>query len=114
MLGVNLNQAQAVGSEALTVTPGGVGVNVNVLNSGGSPLRLQIQGPTGAFNANDRWCANIIGPVQFIPWGSFNTQCWDNSGLPYANQPLTSAAVIVPGNNFATPFDFCLQALQEL
>src|SRR5690606_10227715 len=78
------------------------------------PLRIQVQGPTGSTNANDRWCANIVGGGGFIPWSEFNTQCWDDSGEWYDGEPLEAAVILVPGDaTAAVPYDFCLESLAE-
>src|SRR6185369_15573348 len=76
-------------------------------------LRVQVQGPNGATDANDRWCAPLFGSGGFIPWDAFNTKCWDGSGTKYAGQPLTAAMILVPGSTAAVPFDFCLDDLRE-
>jgi hypothetical protein len=111
-LGVNLNQAAVEPNPPLTVTPTADGIVVGVQNRGGSALRLQIQGPNGGADPNDRWCAPISGSGGLLPWTMFNTKCWDNTGAAYAKQPLQSAMILVPGGNQkAVPFDFCLTNL---
>lgn len=114
MVGINLNQAMGMNPMANTVTPKEDGVIVSVTNTGGSPLRLQIQGPKGATDATDRWCAPIPGNGGFIPWKAFNTACWDNTGTFYANQPLVAALVMVPGvMTGTTAFNFCVKSVGE-
>ena len=114
VLGVNLNQDAAASSPMLTVTPSMAGIDVRVDNRGGSPLRVQIQGPDGATSATDRWCAPITAPGGFIPWSSFNTKCWDGTGTAYSRQPLVSAGIIVPGTaTTPVPFNYCLTGLAE-
>lgn len=114
MLGVNLNQDEGDETVAGTVTPTAEGLTVRVENRGGSPLRVQIQGPNGAEDETDRWCATIGGSGGTIPYHRFNTRCWDGSGDAYAGQPLTSAAILVPGDAaLATPFDFCLDEISD-
>jgi hypothetical protein len=114
LLGVNLNQAEMPGAAVGTATPAKAGITVNLTNSGDSPLRIQIQGPTGATDPNDRWCAVVSGSGGFIPWSSFNTQCWA-SGTPYdGTSPIASVSVLVPGTaSGSTAFAFCLNALAE-
>src|SRR5437868_23521 len=80
MVGVNLNQAPGVNTPANTVTPTMAGVFVQVTNRGTSTLRVQVQGPNGATDPNDRWCAPLFGSGGFLPWDAFNTKCWDGSG----------------------------------
>ncbi|HEX7476497.1 MAG TPA: hypothetical protein VF331_01695 [Polyangiales bacterium] len=115
LLGVNLNQAQTgVNPPLMSVTPTSAGLNINVMNKGTSPLRVQIQGPMGATVATDRWCAPVVGSGGFIPWTSFNTKCWDASGTAYAKQPLQQVQVMVPGGMTAPiAFDFCLVSIGE-
>ncbi len=115
MLGWNINQAQGSSTPNGTWTPTSIssgGVLISVSNPGGSTLRVQIQGPNGSTDASDNWCAVITGTGGLIPWTSFNTACWDNSGTVYAGQPLSQVEVTIPGSNTAAvPFSFCLNSL---
>jgi hypothetical protein len=114
LLGFNLNQGTAASSPIATVVPTLGGITVSVTNRTTAPLRLQIQGPNGATDANDRWCAPILSSGGFIPWSAFNTACWDGSGSAYNRQPLVSAMILVPGDNTGSvSFDFCLNSLAE-
>ena len=114
IVGINLNQPMGKNPAAGTVTPTEDGIVVSVTNTGGSALRLQIQGPNGATDATDRWCAPIPGTGGFIPWTAFNTACWDNTGTFYAKQPITSALVMVPGvATGTTAFNFCVVSVGE-
>jgi hypothetical protein len=114
MIGFNINQAEGA-STVGTWTPTSVssgGVQVSVTNTGGSPLRIQIQGPNGGTDATQRWCANLTGSGGLIPWTSFNTACWDNSGSYYAGEPLAAVLVLVPGgNSAAVSYNFCVSGL---
>jgi hypothetical protein len=59
-----------------------------------------------------RWCFNLTGSGGTIPLASFNTKCWDNSGTPYAGQPLQAIMILVPGSNAtAVSFNICPNAL---
>jgi len=115
MIGWNLNQASTTNPPVLTVNPAQKGIQVKVRNPGGSTLRLQLQGPKGATDATDRWCATIAGTGGFIPYDAFNTECWEGGkGTAYKGQPLAAAIVLVPGKESAsTPFDFCIEQLGE-
>lgn len=114
MLGLNLNQDNSTGAAQMTVTPTQDGLMYDVTNTGGSLLRVQIQTPDGATDANARWCAAISDKVGFIPWTGFNTMCWDGSGTAYAKQPISQLSILVPGTNAAAvPFDFCLNSVSE-
>jgi hypothetical protein len=111
LLGVNLNQASAPNSPIMSVVPTLDGMNVSVTNNGTSQLRVQIQGPNGATDANDRWCAPIFGSGGFIPWNAFNTKCWDGTGTAYNRQPIVAAMILVPGATGAVSFNFCLNEI---
>jgi endoglucanase len=115
MIGVNLNQARTGDTSMNTVVPDGAGVTVDVTDSGGSQLRVQISGPNGASDPNDRWCVPITGNGDFIAWSSFNTACWNLSGSPYRGQPIAQIAITVPGSNIvAVPFSFCLNSFAQV
>jgi hypothetical protein len=113
MLGVNLNQDSAANSPVNAYTPAGTSVTVSVTNTGGSPLRVQIQAPGGDTDATQRWCANLTGSGGSILLSSFNTACSDNSGSYYtAGTALQNIMIMVPGNDAtAVSFNFCLNAL---
>jgi hypothetical protein len=114
MLGMNINQAHRTDAPTLTVVPSRDGVQVDVVNTGGSPLRVQVHAPDGATNGMSRWCAMVTGSGGFIPWSQFNTACWDGSGNPYKREPISSAMLLVPGNTeSAVSYDFCLLRLTE-
>lgn len=114
LLGVNLSQGKADDVLPQTVTPTRAGLLIEVKNNAGSPLRVQVQTPDGATNDRDRWCAVVSGSGGFIPWSQFNTACWDNSGMPYAREPISGAMLLVPGTSAApVPYDVCLLKLAE-
>lgn len=111
LIGMNLNQPMGSGGPQPT-TMSKAGVYVQVKNNAGSTLRVQIQGPNGESDPMDRWCAPLMGTSGFIPWGTFNTACWDNSGTAYSGQPIVAAMVLVPGGaTDSVMFDFCVETL---
>jgi cellulose 1,4-beta-cellobiosidase len=113
MLGVHLNQEQAMDAPMMTVLPTKAGLMVDIKNNSGSPLRIQVQTPNGGMNADERWCAPFQGSG-FIPWKAFNTKCWDGTGKAYMMEPIATAMVLVPGDDAdAVAFDFCLNGLTE-
>lgn len=122
LLGFNLSQAQlaaegetepAVGS----IVPTGTGIAVSFTKTVPSTLRIQIQGPTGETNEDDRWCYEIpgnAGPI-FAPYAEFNTQCWPGGmGTDYAGQPLTAVLFTVPGGDLnATAYGYCIDGFAD-
>lgn len=134
LLGFNLNQdpasadckyvpvdPNAEGPPAVTVTKKGLAVDFVKRGADKTfTLRAQIQGPNGASDPNDRWCANITEAQgkELIEWADFNTECWEGGeGKAYNNEPISAVVFTVPGNGWAegengtasdTPFDFCI------
>jgi hypothetical protein len=116
ILGFNINQES--GETAVGTTgPAGTGVYVDVTNTGGSTLRVQVQGPTGASNPDDRWCNAITTDGgQSFTWGSFNTECWvGGNGAAYDSEPLTAVMIQVPGTpDGVTSYSFCLNDIHPI
>jgi hypothetical protein len=100
------------------VTLGGTGIHIAFGKKTGATLRIQVQGPTGAFNENDRWCYTITpvtGPV-FAPYNQFNTKCWDGTGTTFnpATNAISAISFLVPGVEGAdTAFDYCIFGFAE-
>jgi hypothetical protein len=121
LLGFNINQAQqaaegetepAVG----TAVPTGTGIAVRFTKTVASTLRIQIQGPTGETNEDDRWCYEIpeATGTAFAPYAEFNTACWDGTGTNYAGQPLTAVLFSVPGDDTTpTPYGYCIDGFAD-
>jgi hypothetical protein len=124
LLGFNLNEpVTGVANQcaynpatATMVSPGtpvtltGSGLAVSYVRKTGSNLRVQIQGPNGATDPNNRWCYTITqvqGPI-FAPFNQFNTRCWDGSGTAYAGQPISAVSFLVPGLAKPSPFSYCV------
>ena len=110
-LGLNVNQT--VQGVVGTVVPTGNTLIVSFTKTGNFPLRVQLNGA----KVTDRWCTEITattGPVA-IPWGSFNTQCWEGgAGTPYTRQPLSAVEILVPGTASSTrSFAMCLTGARE-
>lgn len=115
VLGFNLNQAFPSGMP-LTVTPMSStgGVDVQVSNFEGTPLRVQLNGPNASTDPTEQWCAPLLPTGGIVTWDSFSYECWLGEGATYpTDQPITSVEVVVPGATVATPFDFCVDELSE-
>jgi hypothetical protein len=96
---------------AITMPSGTSGIAINWGRAVGSMFRIQIQGPNGATDANDRWCYNIpdtAGP-SFAPFAMFNTKCWDGTGTAYnTSRPISAVVFLVPGTLSVQMFDFTI------
>ena len=117
MLGWNLNQEPTTDAPLGTITPANEGISVNITANTAAQLRLQIQGTDGETNADHRWCAEIGtgGANIFVPYSSFNTQCWPGGeGVAYdGTVPISQVIVQVPSQAADVPFDFCVNSIAE-
>jgi hypothetical protein len=115
MIGWNINQATTANAPTESVTPKKKAIAVSLTNKGGSPLRIQIQGPNGGTSATDRWCAALPSGGGSVAYSTFNTECWEGGkGTAYASQPIVSVMVLVPGTSAsAVSFDFCITKIAE-
>jgi hypothetical protein len=133
LLGFNLNQspagasciynpaaASAMGPPGVTFPAGPTGIAVNFSKTGGTGVvRIQIQGPNGATDQNDRWCYGLtaVQGKDFAPFSRFYTQCYADDGngnamagqslgMAYAGQPISAIVFLVPGTSNANlPYD---------
>jgi glycosyl hydrolase family 12 len=125
LLGFNVQQepfAEVEGQEPPigSTTPTGTGVAVNYTKSAGQTLRIQLQGPEGETDANQRWCAELTavqGPA-FVPYSEFRTSCWLAEGaagsVPYAMQPIAAVVMTVPGDAAApVPYNICVAGFAD-
>ncbi len=123
MLGFNLSQQPGEpGMTAPDPVPWGPGDDIgngglryNITNRAGTPLRIQIQGPNGDTDPNQRWCNDVIGQTGEMFWHSFSTECWEGgNGTQYNGvDGLLSIMVLVPGDVTDRPFDFCIYEVVE-
>jgi hypothetical protein len=130
LLGFNVNEAPPASCAFKpadttiqpAVVPTGTGIAVNFVKKGADTsftLRVQIQGPNGATNAAERWCATLVetqGKI-FVPYTSFTPSCWKTTeaerGTPYAKQPISAVVFTVPGKLTATPYDYCVNGFAD-
>jgi len=117
MVGWNLNQEKVTDAPLGTVTPSKLGVAVSITANVSAQLRLQIQAADGETNADHRWCAEIGtgGADIFVPYDTFNTECWPGgAGVAYdGTTPLSQVIVQVPSATADVPFDFCINSIAE-
>lgn len=115
------NSAHSMGPPGIQLTGSGIAANIVKQSGAGDAgtdyqFRVQIQGPNGATDANDRWCANITGVPQgkiFVPFSAFSTKCWEEEDgapgdIPYAGEPVSAVVFLVPGSPTAVPYNFCV------
>jgi len=99
------------------VSPTESGIAIDFAKEGEFTLRLQIQGPDGSTDENQRWCADLVGNggKAFVEYSEFNTQCWTGGeGVDYNGEPLAAVVLTVPGEMDADlPFDFCVNGFAD-
>jgi hypothetical protein len=112
-IGFNVNQNPGMATPG-AVKPTGVALTVSFKQTGTFPLRVQIQAK-GA-TAATRWCANVTTSPATIPYETFNTACWDDSGTFFdtATTEIESVLLLVPGNvEVDVPFNACLEGVKD-
>lgn len=125
LLGFNVQQeafSEVEGQEPPigAIAPTGAGVAVNYTKTAGATLRIQLQGPDGETDANQRWCAELTavqGPA-FVPYTEFRTSCWLAEGaagsVAYAMQPIAAVVMTVPGDAAAAvPYNICVAGFAD-
>ena len=111
-IGFNLNQPSSGGSATPTVVPQGSSLTVSFTASTGTDqLRAQITDASGT-----NYCYTITGssPVM-IPWGSFNTKCYDTppDGTAYSKTGISAFQLQVAGGMSMATYSIALTGLSE-
>jgi hypothetical protein len=108
-IGVNLNQIMATSSTSPpinTFAATGSGITYALSSFPTQGMRIIIDS-----SAMD-YCAPITGASGTVKWSSFNTKCWDNSGMTLAGAPTaTHINFQVNSASAAADFDFCVTAV---
>ncbi|MBN1605871.1 MAG: hypothetical protein JW940_04530 [Polyangiaceae bacterium] len=113
------NAAEQKADPGVPPSAGMKGIAVNISSNVASSLRIQIQGPDGGTDANDRWCYDLNasgsggGEKLFAPYAEFNTTCWDGKGNDYNNEPISAVVFLVPGTPAPTPYEYCVIGFAE-
>jgi hypothetical protein len=114
-IGLNLNQAMAMSStsppiNALQATGSGINYTLSGLTTG---ARLIIDNSPNYPTVVD-YCAPITAASGTIPWATFNTKCWDNSGTALTAAPTMAHHVQIQVFATATAgsFNFCVTSLK--
>jgi hypothetical protein len=110
-IGFNINQDSAGGTATPTLTPAGTGLTITFTATTTLPLRAQLS--AGSTN----YCYSITGtsPVT-IPYGSFNTKCYDSppDGVAYTTTtPISAFQLQVAGASAAGTYTIALTGVTE-
>jgi len=114
-VGFNVNEATGGGAKG-TVTPMGSGLVVTYTNTSASPtVRIQISSGSGEAT---RWCATLTASPATIPYGMFNTKCWNTAetgAAAYTKAPIDTVQLVLPGADMAgtAPFDVTLVSVKD-
>ena len=111
--GAGFNVDQSPSSEGGTAASIPIDANELTLtfsNTAGSPLEIQLIDSSFRY-----WCYELTGVASpaLIPLSSFNSACWDGSGVSFSpGTEIQAIQLIVPGSAASTtPFDFCFLGL---
>ena len=104
---------QSASGTPTPVTPTGTGITVAFKNTSNSTLPLRVQ-----LNADSTgttfWCFTITGASPaMVPYSSFNSMCWDNTGTTYAKAPIQAIELSIPGAATAEPVNVTLTSVTE-
>jgi hypothetical protein len=104
LIGFSLNEAVGGGTKG-TVTPKGASLVVTGAAAGG---RVQLQA------GSSYWCAPFTSGTP-IPYSTFNTKCWDNSGTAYSTAtPIDTIALQIPGGAANAAYTITLTSVAEM
>lgn len=111
-LGFNLGDTSTGGTTHPTVTPKGSGLTIAFANTTPSTLPLRAQISDGTNN----WCYTVSGasPVT-IPYGSFNTKCYDSppDGTAYAKNPINTIQLQIAGGTTSGAVNVTISSVTE-
>ena len=104
-----------------SLSPSSTGTNLVGVQLGGSGIAVTLSSlPTGALAriqvsvGSGNYCAAMSASSQTIPWTSFNTACWNNSGTYLTGAPTAATQIAVTVNGeagVAGSFDLCVTSL---
>jgi hypothetical protein len=104
LVGFSLNEGVGGGTKG-TVTPKGASLVVSGAAAGG---RVQLQA------GSNYWCAPFTSGTA-IPYATFNTKCWDNSGTAYSTAtPIDTIALQIPGGMADAAYTITLTSVAEM
>src|SRR5262249_28055823 len=89
------------------LTPTGTGIKISFSESAPwHSFRVQIRYECSGTG----YCYNATGTSAMIPYGSFNTKCYDTpaDGVAYAKTPFTSVQILIAGGMTATAYSMTM------
>jgi hypothetical protein len=109
-IGVSLNQPMAMSAVSPPVGPyavTGSGITYALSNLPVQGMRLAID------EGGVDYCAPVSAASGTVKWASFNSKCWDNSGLTLAGAPKAATYVHfqVTAATAVAPFNFCVTSV---
>lgn len=107
-LGFYLNQAPGSASED-PVTPTGTGIKITHTYTSVLKAYLELH-----VSGTEVYCVELPASGTTVPYASFKTACWDQTGTTYAKQPLSAIEVSIEGNDSPADFDLHITSIAEL
>ncbi|HEX7597599.1 MAG TPA: hypothetical protein VF518_05255 [Polyangia bacterium] len=109
-LGVNLNQAQTDGATAMNFTAAGSAGVTYSLDNFVQGMRIVVG------DSKTDYCVNLVSGSGTIPWRSFNSACWNGTGVSLSGPPanFTSIRFQVASDavyDINIDFNFCVTQL---
>jgi hypothetical protein len=110
-IGFKLNQAMGTDTAVSLLTPTGSGITVSFTGTLGAGVSLRAEISDGT----TRWCHNLGSSPTTIPYGSFNTKCYDSppDGSVYSKQPINELQFLVIGGPVAATYSVWLTGVVE-
>ncbi|MGO9665308.1 MAG: LamG domain-containing protein [Polyangia bacterium] len=104
------------------LSPNSTSTNLVGVQLAGSGISVKLSSlPTGAqarvqvtVGATTYYCATMSAASQTLPWTSFNTACWNNTGTYLTGAPTAATQILITVNSetgIAGSFDLCVTSL---
>ncbi len=100
-------------NESFEIQLTGTGVSVT-LSSLPTGAQARVQLTTGNLASSVNYCTTMTSASQTFPWASFNTACWDDSGMFLSGTPTNAKAFAVQVSSeagVAGSFDLCVTSV---
>jgi hypothetical protein len=94
------------------LAPKGQGIKVTFTETAGTlPFRVQLRDDS----TSTGYCFTATTSPVMIPYGSFNTKCYDTpaDGVAYSMTPFTSVQILIAGGAAASTFTMALTKVEE-
>jgi hypothetical protein len=112
VVGMGFSINQVGGASPTNLAPKGQGIKVTFSETAGTlPFRVQLRDDS----TSTGYCFTATTSPVMIPYGSFNTKCYDTpaDGVAYSMTPFTSVQILIAGGAAASTFTMALTKVEE-